>query len=448
MNLTKKRAITFLLVIFASFLSISPALAHIDVSATSPYDGEVFPKSPASVTISFAGLVDPTQVSSSLRKADGSKLAEPKRTTPDGPVSKVDFALPALADGTYIAGYRANSSDGHVVEGEFSFSVGAAPASKLILKSKQPQAGRTLEVIARIVFDIGAIVLIGSIFWMLILFPRAAKEKKEESEKKNKKPLPENPLLYERTPDIVDYYYKALGGISKIAITLMSIGLVLRVSSFLSQRIPGASSKERFELISSKPLWKLLVALMIVYVIMLILSTTRVKQESKGTFLSILTFISLYMVGLVSHAAEQPLPLMDAGLWASHVALVSLWVGPIVVFALLKIIPESKFTNEDLVNGLKQFAPLGFFSVLFVSVTGAAQAWVYSGGGIPQGEYLYLVLSKISLAVLLLPLGLLSNRRIAKNKSITGKTLKYEMIIMFIIVIIAGILATTTPLSS
>jgi methionine-rich copper-binding protein CopC/putative copper export protein len=448
MNSTKKRAITFLLIIFASFLSVTPALAHIDVSATSPYDGEVFPKSPASITVSFEGLVDPTQVSSSLRKADGSKLADPKRTTPDGPVSKVEFALPVLADGTYIAGYRANSSDGHVVEGEFSFSVGAAPASKLILKSKQPQAGRTLEVIARIVFDLGAIALIGSIFWMLILFPKAPKEKKEKSEKELKKQLPENPLLYERAPEIVEYYYKALGLISKIAITLMSVGLVLRVSSFLSQRIPGASSKERYELISSKPLWKLLVGLMIVYVIMLVVNTTRVKQESKGTFLAILTFISLYIIGLVSHAAEQPLPLMDAGLWACHVALVSLWVGPIIVFTILKIIPESKFSNEDLMTGLKQFAPLGFFSVLFVSVTGAAQAWVYSGGGIPQGEYLYLVLSKVSLVLLLLPLGLISNRRIAKNKSIIGKSLKYEMVVMFIIIIIAGILATTTPLSS
>ncbi len=448
MNSTKKRAITFLLIIFASFLSVTPALAHIDVSATSPYDGEVFPKSPASITVSFEGLVDPTQVSSSLRKADGSKLADPKRTTPDGPVSKVEFALPVLADGTYIAGYRANSSDGHVVEGEFSFSVGAAPASKLILKSKQPQAGRTLEVIARIVFDLGAIALIGSIFWMLILFPKAPKEKKEKSEKELKKQLPENPLLYERAPEIVEYYYKALGLISKIAITLMSVGLVLRVSSFLSQRIPGASSKERYELISSKPLWKLLVGLIIVYVIMLVVNTTRVKQESKGTFLAILTFISLYIIGLVSHAAEQPLPLMDAGLWACHVALVSLWVGPIIVFTILKIIPESKFSNEDLMTGLKQFAPLGFFSVLFVSVTGAAQAWVYSGGGIPQGEYLYLVLSKVSLVLLLLPLGLISNRRIAKNKSIIGKSLKYEMVVMFIIIIIAGILATTTPLSS
>lgn len=447
MTLTKKKALTFLVVIFSSLISLSPASAHVDVSATTPYDGEVFPTSPPSINIAFEGLVDPTQVMTTLRKADGSKLDNPKRSTPDGPVSKVDFTLPSLADGTYIAGYRANSSDGHVVEGEFSFSVGAAPASKLVLKSKQPQAGRTLEVAGRITFDIGMIVLVGSIFWMLVLFPKPQKEKKS-SEKEEKKSQELNPLLYERSPEIVAYYYKVLGMISKIGLTLLTTGLVIRVGSFLAQTVPGATAKQRWELFYSKPLWKLLITLLIIYAITLICNTTKIKEESKATFYAALSFIALYTVGLVSHAADQPLPLMDAGLWACHVALISLWVGPVLVYTILKITPESKFSNQDLLIGLKQFAPLGIFSVIFASVTGAAQAWVYAGGGIPKGEYLYLIIAKISLIVLLLPLGLINNRRVAKDKAIIGKSLKYELVIMLIVIIIAGILATTTPLSS
>ena len=178
------------------------------------------------------------------------------------------------------------------------------------------------------------------------------------------------------------------------------------------------------------------------------MQSSKILQETKSIILAILSFISLYTIGLVSHAADQPLPLMDAGLWACHVTLVSLWVGPVIVYAIIKFIPNSKFSKDDLLNGLKQFAPLAIFSALFASVTGAAQAWVYAGGALPKGEYLYLILAKITLIIILLPLGLLNNRRIAKDKSEFTKSYRYELVLMFLVIMVAGILATTSPLSN
>ena len=91
---------------------------------------------------------------------------------------------------------------------------------------------------------------------------------------------------------------------------------------------------------------------------------------------------------------------------------------------------------------------MAIFSALFASVTGAAQAWVYAGGALPKGEYLYLILAKIALIIILLPFGLLNNRRIAKDKSEFTKSYRYELVLMFLVIMVAGILATTSPLSN
>ncbi|NGQ93614.1 hypothetical protein G3578_00280 [Brevibacillus sp. SYP-B805] len=112
---------SLLLLIFAGS---SPVLAHANLLATTPSDGQIVQKSPGEITLSFSepleeGLFD-------LKLYDGSGrrigLAEPELAA--GDAARMRAKLPALPDGTYTVVWSVVSEDGHPVSGSFSFSVG------------------------------------------------------------------------------------------------------------------------------------------------------------------------------------------------------------------------------------------------------------------------------------------------------------------------------------
>lgn len=104
----------------------SPALAHDTLVSTDPEDGAELQTSPEDVTLSFSD--DVMSVSPVIRivDADGEIVAD---TAPEiaGPEATISLEAP-LAQGEYTVQWRVVSSDGHPIEGDFTFTVLTGPA--------------------------------------------------------------------------------------------------------------------------------------------------------------------------------------------------------------------------------------------------------------------------------------------------------------------------------
>lgn len=435
MSKTKTKIMVFIsLILFLSLLTPNTAFAHVDIASTTPVDGSVSPTQPKEAILTFEGLVDPSQVSMTLRKADGSKLESPKPITPPGPATNVKFSIITLTDGTYVLGYRAYSSDGHIVEGEFSFTVGNVVSPVGGKKFKQPQGGRTFEVFARTIFDIGFILLVGSFFWLLILFPKKEDPKYPNKLLKSRNSMEEN--------EINQFFNKFIFA----GAFILATGVLMRIISYLVVVVPGSSSAFRWSLFTNKTIITLTIGLILARGVKQVFTNAKISKYRNFIFPAYL-FITTYAVGLISHAADQPMPKVDAVLWVFHVSLVALWVGPVVLYFFAYTL-GSKLNKEELQEGLKQFAPLAFFAVFCSLATGAAQAYVYSGGALPAGEYGAILISKIAVVVSAIFIGGIHNRLVARGRVIPANLLAVEAILMLTIIMVASILATTAPLSS
>src|SRR6266702_2547673 len=128
-----------------------PAQAHALVVGTNPEAGTRIARAPAELRVAFSEAVRPLGPGLTLRGSRGEVRLGPVRH-PDGRPDVLAASLPALADGTYVAGWRIVSvDDGHVEAASFGFAVGAGQGP--VLSPAVPQlptpwqvAGRWLEV--------------------------------------------------------------------------------------------------------------------------------------------------------------------------------------------------------------------------------------------------------------------------------------------------------------
>ena len=428
--------LTFLPLAFAA-----PAQAHVDISSTSPADGSVTPTAPRESILTFAGIVDPASVTLKLEDINGNKLAAPKVLGDGGPATIVKFSLPELPNNTYVITYRENSSDGHTIEGQITFTVGpaplVAPTGKIF---HQSLFGRNMEIIARFIFDTGGYLLVGSLFWWGLLQPRTYKPGKSREIRKNV-------LLNYETKESRsrDATLKLL---ILLSTSIMGWGAFMRLSSYLIQYLPGSTTEAKYALIGSRSLWSLIGGVALAIIVNKII-TKGVEVKKSIAIITSLLVVSLYFLGLVSHAGDQAKPYLDALIWATHVSMAFVWVGPVVVGSLLWFLPgKKKIEREEALYGFSEYATLGIFSVFFATATGLAQAYVYSGNNIPTGDYRNILISKIILIILAGILGLKHNINIKKGKIGKGGSFKWEIILLVSVVSFAALLAITSPLSA
>ncbi|NUO33789.1 MAG: copper resistance protein CopC/CopD [Dermatophilaceae bacterium] len=105
----------------------TPAWAHAELVSSTPASGTRLEAPPRSVQLTFTESVD--LVAGGLRLLDGSgrTLATPE---PVASGRTVTWPMPpSLGRGAYVVTWRVVSSDGHPVDGAFTFGVGAAPAA-------------------------------------------------------------------------------------------------------------------------------------------------------------------------------------------------------------------------------------------------------------------------------------------------------------------------------
>lgn len=119
-----------ILILFVLFsLSASNAFAHANLTKTTPVNGSVASVTPESVTLQFSEPLEPDLIGLKLYDWNGRALPLDKPRLVSGKPDEMTALLPRLEDGTYTVAWSVISEDGHPVNGNFSFSVGAASES-------------------------------------------------------------------------------------------------------------------------------------------------------------------------------------------------------------------------------------------------------------------------------------------------------------------------------
>ena len=166
-------ALTGVAVATLALVPAPSASAHASLEVSVPAPSSVLEEAPDAIVLDFdepieAGLSSIQLFDQDERLVD---IGDTEAATNDDSV--VTASLPDLGDGIYAVVWRVASADGHIVDGAFGFSIGAAgDATDLIDDvrdgaSAAPSVTRTADV-ARFVLFVGMVLLVGAGLWSLI----------------------------------------------------------------------------------------------------------------------------------------------------------------------------------------------------------------------------------------------------------------------------------------
>ncbi len=100
----------------------APAQAHSFLVEAAPSSKDHVAASPKTVKLRFGGGVEPKYSKLTVEDADGKVLSEGANGVPDKP-RELSLDPPDLSPGKYVVRYRVLSTDGHIVEGNYEFTV-------------------------------------------------------------------------------------------------------------------------------------------------------------------------------------------------------------------------------------------------------------------------------------------------------------------------------------
>lgn len=102
-------------------LVASPAAAHDSITGTSPADGETLTEVPGEIVLSFSA--EPLEVSPEVVVTDGSGAVVSEAPPQVDGIDVIQPLPEGLTAGTYDVVWRVVSSDGHPIDGSFSFTL-------------------------------------------------------------------------------------------------------------------------------------------------------------------------------------------------------------------------------------------------------------------------------------------------------------------------------------
>lgn len=151
------------LALVISVLGVPAALAHTELTGTSPTDGRVVAQSPAALTLSFN---EPVGAS-----AETIQVLAPAGEAVPVDVQALDTTVtltPAtpLGAGTHTVAWQVTSADGHPISGSFTFSVGAPSTSTVT--APEDVAGPQAMIAAQTATYLGVFAAAGLVLFELV----------------------------------------------------------------------------------------------------------------------------------------------------------------------------------------------------------------------------------------------------------------------------------------
>ncbi len=151
--------------------------------SSSPADGEPLPVAPATVSLTFAGEIDPGPGGIAVTDEDGRRVDLGVTTRPAPNQLRIGLA-PNLPDGTYRADYRVLDPTGDVLSGHVAFGVGVPPDPAVVERLAPDDDLRTSalvgawSVLSMAALLLGTLLAIGMAVFAVVVAPPGATQRR------------------------------------------------------------------------------------------------------------------------------------------------------------------------------------------------------------------------------------------------------------------------------
>jgi copper transport protein len=344
--------------------------AHPQILSIAPPPDAVLETTPPAVAITFNEPLEPLS-RLEVRDAQANLVVEGR--TPGADPAELALDLPPLPNGVYTVIYTVAGSDGHIVRGNFAFTVQNPNATPTAL----PEAGATPQPtpvaapaqspapppttaapgpaphLVRWGATLGSIGVVGGwIFWMAVLQPSLA---------------PAGPAL----PLLRRWRF------GMAALALLALGATLTLLLQFTADLSGALTVETLTTVLTGTRNGGLFAARIGVLGALLGLGMIAARAAPGRFSTVfalaLSGLLLVLHAAGGHAATQPTPVIGIAILTIHLAATSAWIGGLALFALT--IGLLRTTHPGALPRLvRRFSALALLSVAVLTLSGVISA--------------------------------------------------------------------------
>ena len=377
-----KRLVVGTALALAVFAPAGQAFAHAGLEASVPAANAVLETGPPNIELDFNEAVDAGLSTIALYDQNATLVPTgvPQSITDD---TVVQASLPTIGAGVYVVVWRVPSADGHVVNGSFSFQVGAQSSGvdvgALIDKvsgnaTATSMVGR-LDTAARLLALIGLVVVVGG----GVLAMQAADATSNRM------------LLW------LAWVFLLVGAFGSFGLYAAKV-VAGSPSDALKPSVWG-------KVVGSHTASVLLVRVVLVLVLggLLLTFARRATDIWRGAALAL--SVALVMTySSIGHAyAQDPAPLW-VGIDALHLVAISLWIGGLLMLAFGT---SAWFTDPDAERIVRRFSLTTMVAVPVIVGTGVAQTLKLAGSldDITSTSWGRTLLVKVAVVTVLIAIG-------------------------------------------
>jgi copper transport protein len=344
--------------------------AHPQILSITPPPDALLETTPPAVTITFNEPLEPL---SRLEVRDAQAALVVEGRTPNADPAVLALDLPPLPNGVYTVIYTVAGSDGHIVRGNFAFTVqnpnatptalpeaGVTPQPTPVAAPAQPPAPPPPTAapgpaphLLRWGQTLGSIGVVGGwIFWSVVLQPSLA-------------PIIPAAGLLRRWR------------FGMAALALLALGATLALLLQFTADLSGALSVQTLTtILTGTRNGGLFAARIGVLGALLVLGlvTARATPGRLPTLLALaLSGLLLVLHAAGGHAATQATPAIGIAVLTVHLAATSIWIGGLALFALT-IGPLRAAHPAHLPRLVRRFSTLALLSVAALTLSGVISA--------------------------------------------------------------------------
>ena len=416
-----RRATYLLAALFLAAIGVlgtsTAALAHATLVSSSPPDGSIVVKAPASVSATFDESVGVSADSLRVYAPNGQRADNGDTTHGQLPQQITVGLLPGLGRGTYTVGWHVISADSHPVQGAFTFSVGAASGSVVTQASLQPPASKLVGIgfgAVRWLAYLCFALLIGAVAFVVGCWPAGGAR-----------------------PGVLRLAMGAWGGLAAATLAAIllqgvygagqGIGHVFWPDVLHATLYSGYGRALGIRLL-------LVVAALITFSVMLgsLPAASRRARSAAGVTWAALTIGLASTWAIADHAGtgiQVPLAVPSDII---HLTAMAIWMGGLVTLVTVVLRrPDApadarkagqrryQAATAEAARAVSRFSPIALGCVAAIVATGTYQAWrgVGSWGALFATPYGRLLLVKIAAVCALVALGNLARQRVQRLRA-------------------------------
>lgn len=387
--------------------------------SSSPADGEPLPVAPTTVSLTFAGEIDPGPGGITVTDEAGRRVDLGVTTRPAPNQLRIGLA-PNLPDGTYRADYRVLNPTGDVLTGHIAFGVGAPPDPAVVDRLSDDGDLRTgavvgaWSVLAMTALLLGTLLAVGVAVFAVVVAPPGTAQR---------------PLVPWVRWSVLAGVLGAVGVVVGRAAEATGDGL----SAVASPGVLGSVLRQ-----GGTGWWLvgLVVGLAVVY-LAIGLASGPVRQ-------ALAVYGALVAAGsfaLAGHAAAGSSVVAGVG-DAVHVAVAAVWLGGVVGLWLLTV-----GDNPATPDATRRFTPLGTGALVLLWITGAVVALEIAGSpaALLTSAWGAVLVVKLAVVVAVTVVVVWGGRTAAAAPARLRRTLATEAVLIVAVVALSAALVTTLP---